>query len=181
MVHIQRVTQTRQRPEQSLGNENQHRVNAHVEAALQNQFATKNHDRGKSADDQHADKGNESRTEFDRVFIGDPVVITLGLYTPQFVGFGRVTFDCSDPAQVVRELSVKDADHFSDSGVERGQASLKTNRPPNDERHRQGRHPGDGRCGVKKDPHDHDNGCNQPQDIRSAAVEKAFELVDIVV
>ena len=178
---IERVAQARQWPEQALGHEDQHAVRAHVELAVDHHEAAKKHDGDEAGDDHHANDRYKAGTDLDCILIALAILIAGLAHAGQFILFSREALDGGDAAEIVGQLAVEHANLLAHARIARLQQTLEAQRAPDDQRHGQDGQPADlRRDDQKHGPDDGDRG-DQLNDVVGAFVQKALELVDVIV
>lgn len=104
-----------QRPEQALGQEYQHAIGTHVQAALEGHHAAHRKGGQEAGEDSHPDDRNKRGTDTDGSAIGLYVGFAALLESFGFPLFGGKALDGGNAAQVVRQTAGQVAHFFPTS------------------------------------------------------------------
>ena len=181
LVEVEDLGDLGQRPEQALGHEDQHGVEADLEVAAQRRPAAEQQRAGEAGQDRHPHQRHERGRGADRVGVGLAVGQGDGRHAVALAVLGGERLDGRDAGDVGGERAGQVGDRGADPVVERLEATLEDERPDDDQRDRQeGEDQELARRGREDGAHEQhvERGL---QDRRSADVEEALELVDVVV
>ena len=181
LVEVEHLGDVGERPEQTLGHEDQDGVEADLEVAAQRRPAAEQQRAGEAGEDRHPHERDERGGRADRGRVG--VAVGLGdlAHPVALAVLGGERLDRGDAGEVGAERAGQVGDGAADPDVERLEAALEDQRPDDDQRDRQeGQHqqlPGRG----GEDAADEQHVEHRLQDRGSADVEEPLELVDVVV
>ena len=181
LVEVEHRRDVGQRPQQALGHEDQHRVEADLEVAAQRRPAAEEQGAGEAGEDRHAHERDERRGGADRVGVGVAVGRRRALDALALAVLGGERLDGGDAAEVGAERAGQVGHRAADPVVERLEAPLEDQGPDDDQRDRQEGQDQQLHRGEGEDRPDQDHVERGLQDRREADVEEALELVDVVV
>jgi hypothetical protein len=181
LVEVGDFGKPRHRPEQALGQEDEQAIGADLHLAGQRQPAADQEGGEKAGQDRHADDRDEGGGDADR----RPVRLDI---TEAFLGqrrrlarLGAKGADGLEALQVGGKPRAKTAGAGAHRVVARLRAALEPEGAGNDRRHRRKRDDGDQRADDEKHRADENDGGKGLDQLVGTAIEKTFELVDVVV
>ena len=181
LVEVEDLGDLGQRPEQALGHEDQHGVEADLEVAAQRRPAAEQQRAGEAGQDRHPDQRHERGRGPDRVGVGAAVGQGDGRHAVALAVLGGERLDGRDAGDVGGERAGQVGDRGADPVVERLEATLEDERPDDDQRDRQEGEDQELARRGREDGPDEQHVERGLQDRRRADVEEALELVDVVV
>ncbi len=181
LIEVEHMGDVGQRPQQPLGHEDQHRVQAELQLAVERHPAAQQQRAGEAGQDRHADQRHERRRGADRVDVGLPVGRRHRGHPVPLPILGVERLDGRDPGQIRRQDRRQLGHRRPDVEVQRLQPALEEQGSSDDQRDRQERQqqqlPG---CHREHRP-DEEHVQGRLQDRRRTHVEEALQLVDVVV
>ena len=181
LVEVEDLGHLGERPEQALGHEHQHGVEADLEVAAQGRPAAEQEGAGEAGEDRHPDERHEGGRRPDRLGVGLAVGLRHGRHPVTLAVLGGEGLDRRDAGDVGRQGARQVGDRRPHPVVERLETTLEDERPDDDQRDREEGEEQQlpGRGGEDRtDEQDVEGGL---QDRGGADVEEPLELVDVVV
>ncbi len=105
LEQIDRVGESRQRPEQALGQEDEHRIEARLQMSFEHELSAAHEGAEKTEQDGHADQRHEGRAQPDRVAVRRDVGLAFDREPLMLALLGGEAADRRDAGEVVGEPS----------------------------------------------------------------------------
>ena len=180
LVLVEDVAQTGQRPQQALGHEHEHAVQADVEAAIGGHAGAEHQGRSEPEHDAHADQRHERGAQSNRGLVGATVGLAVAFEVPRLDVLGHERLDRCDAPELVGQARGHVGRSGTDRLVARGELALEPQRSQHHDRRRCDRQGGDRRHRHDEQHTDGQHRGRQLDDLVGTIVEEALELVDVV-